>query len=257
MTKPFVVKTSAQSLISPSDAFMFTSSDRPMHYLSNEHVTYSDAALVVAAYQGNLAQVKCEVVKEKTNVKCLEAALIVAAEKGHYDIVSFLLEGGVNSNLRNRADQPLLYRAAFLGYANIVSSLLKAGADPLVKVQMDNGCFPSSYYSPSYAVTIAIECNHFEVYTVMMTHMYTNKQLDWSLVTTIIYLLMKYKYPNRRSGISLEIPNEIRRILKSDLEIDSNNGLSVYVLDNAITNNFLDIAQTVLEKGVMIKNILG
>lgn len=220
--------------------------DNPKMYLPNEYKSYINSDLVIFAYQGDFESVKNETVKQKHNLKCLEAGLIIAVEKGYSEIVSFLLNGGISPNLRNRPQQTLLYRAAFFGYDKIVNSLLKAGADPRIEIEMESLCFPSPYLSPSYAVTISIERNHFEVYKVMMKYMYINKQLDQTLVSKIVYLLANHGYPN-----------EILRILKSDLSIDPKNKFIISALHKALDDTYLDVAEIMISKGVLFDGSFG
>ncbi|KAF8541986.1 ankyrin repeat-containing domain protein, partial [Trichophaea hybrida] len=59
-----------------------------------------------------------------------ETALHIAARKGHVDMISWLLNRGVNLDVRNKFHQTALFLAASEGKDMVVSMLLNKGADP-------------------------------------------------------------------------------------------------------------------------------
>ena len=55
--------------------------------------------------------------------------LHVAAEKGHLEILEFLIQNGVNPNSKNNDDETAMHKAARNGFSNIVQFLLENGGD--------------------------------------------------------------------------------------------------------------------------------
>ena len=90
------------------------------------------SALHVGALKGNLAIVKllCKSEEIDINIKSKQNAvtpLFLAAEEGHFDVVSFLLEEGADVNFVNNSFITPLHIAAVKGHYAIVELLLQKG----------------------------------------------------------------------------------------------------------------------------------
>jgi len=56
--------------------------------------------------------------------------------EGHLDVVKFLLERGVDPNVRNNPGDTPLHYAAERGHLDVVKFLLERGADPNVRKRL-------------------------------------------------------------------------------------------------------------------------
>jgi ankyrin repeat protein len=69
----------------------------------------------------------------KEDVQRNPMPLIIAAQKGHHEIVRILLDAGANPNLTDFSNQSALMWAAFKNHPDIVDLLLKFNANPEIK----------------------------------------------------------------------------------------------------------------------------
>lgn len=67
-----------------------------------------------------------------------QTALMLAAQKGRYDVCELLLKKGANPNLRDKYGKPALQHAAARGYTDICLLLFHAGADLTIKDNFGN-----------------------------------------------------------------------------------------------------------------------
>ena len=62
-----------------------------------------------------------------------ETALLLAASKGHSEVVKILVKHGADPNRASSDGNTPLHKAAMDGHAEVVIALLEAGADPAIK----------------------------------------------------------------------------------------------------------------------------
>ena len=93
-------------------------------------------AFVYAAYYGDLAKMKA-LFAEGVDINAstgagghqTDSALTVAAGKGHFEVVKFLLDSGADANVKGRNRYTPLMSAAWSGHEEIVKLLIAEGAD--------------------------------------------------------------------------------------------------------------------------------
>ena len=105
--------------------------------------------------EGNIQAVR-EAIISGVNVNAADdfgrTPLILAAHKGHDEIVNALLDSGADPNHKNAGGMTALMLSAWRGYAEIVSALLHAGADPNAK--NNDG---------ETALMFAAMCGHYDI----------------------------------------------------------------------------------------------
>ena len=101
-----------------------------MNDKNNEHL------LAEAAYSNNLTEVERLLeLGADINLASNEddnAPIIAAAQKGHIELVQYLIDEGADVNRRNSIGESALYVAGIAGHKDIVRLLLNNGADPNV-----------------------------------------------------------------------------------------------------------------------------
>lgn len=85
-----------------------------------------DSTLYWAASNGNLPVVQFLVHHGAYN---MEKALLIAVEKGHYEVARFLLEKGADANAEDCDDHPAITTSIVNGDMRMVELLIKHGAD--------------------------------------------------------------------------------------------------------------------------------
>ncbi len=114
---------------------------------------FGESCLPVAARAGHLDVVKLAVGKYGADVNQRhfhrKSALHEAADKGHLEIVEYLLEHEADPNNTRMFLNPALHKAVRNGHVEVVEALLKHGADP----------FDHSLWSES-AFEIAVKANN-------------------------------------------------------------------------------------------------
>ncbi len=146
--------------------------------------------------KGDLAKVKEWIEKKKISINTLsiikENALLIAANKGHEDVVRYLLNKGIKTDARTDGGNTFLIHAVIGGNLNIVKLALEKGAN----INEENIDHLSALFG-------AVSGGHEDIVLYLLEHgakPFDNPKAIWSLMgvaadkenETIIYALARY-----------------------------------------------------------------
>ncbi len=113
---------------------------------SEERFFNDNTALIIAAWQGNIAAVN-NLLKSGSDIHAKNMygmnSLMYAAEGGYTEVTAILLEAGADINAVNNEGSTALMIAAIHGHKEVIRVLLDAGAD--TEIQNNNGKTAADY----------------------------------------------------------------------------------------------------------------
>ena len=175
----------------------------------NEKDSYGDTALIIAAYRGHVDILKVLLGHRDIDInikhRCHgDTALILAAYHGHKDIVKALLgHRGINVNIKNEDGDTALIIAVNRGHKDIVKALL---ARKVVHVNFIN----RDGYT---ALMLAAECGHEETVKDLLGHRDIDVNIENSDWETALMIATKCGHEDiveallRKEGIDVNIQN--------------------------------------------------
>lgn len=204
-----------------------------------------------AVRTNDLVKVTEEIAKSELTQSILSAALVIASEKGHLEIVNTLLNNGVNVNVQTSCGTPL-GQAAWQGNLDVVIRLIEAGADVNYAVNILENKTP---------LILAIQEEHFDVIKVLIE---AGADVNQGITQTNEFPLIvaaamgyeeiyNYLAPLTEPELRLEAEEELKEGIRERKRQENANPL-VKELSHAVFHGSVDEVKEIIERGVDVNS---
>jgi len=195
------------------------------------------SSLYRAASTNDIHLLKKTISEGKEDVQRNPMPLIIAAQKGHHEIVRILLDAGANPNLTYPGNQSALIWAASKNHPEIVDLLLKFKADTEIKESV----------SGQTALLIAVIKQHENIVKLLLEHGADPNTHSKDGTNSLSQAVIK-------NNIAI-----VRELLEAGADVNTHSKDGTNSLIEAVAKNNIAIVRELLEAGadVNIKNNFG